>query len=150
MKIALVGATGSLLDISCLAIAYGILKMREKPEISLIDLRYGRDFLREEEFYDIVTVIYVFRFRPEELMDDVFAPFALRADPDTYRTSALHCREKWRSKLSLAGPQHILLFGGWHETEVTADYIGSLPGYTLSTTGCNGRIDHYIRSGDAV
>jgi hypothetical protein len=136
MNIALVGATGSDLDIKILASClkylndyYGDISVL-KREYDTIDLNRGRDFLTENETYDIVVMFMIFRYRAEELLD-----YEQRNLDNSMRVSPLHSPENWRKRLLSTRAQIIYVTGYNDFSEISSDYLGKLPGYELEKVG---------------
>lgn len=127
MKLALVGFHGSELDIGILADVIQILDL-EEVEPDLIDLRLGRDFLKENKTYDIVVLNYI--YLPE--VNNSNSDFKRMKGDYSFKVSELQSRENWRKRLIETGAAQILIFGYSVVSEITGEYIGELEGYKLT------------------
>jgi hypothetical protein len=134
MKIALVGAHGSSFDVSILADAMLVLGLEGiKPsDLDMIDLRNGRDFLREDLEYDIVILCYIYVATDSQesvlyQMKDLCQLLGIYSI-DTV-VSPFHSQMNWRKRLQSTKAKSILVFGCYPESEVTGEYVGDLPGY---------------------
>lgn len=128
MKVAMVGAHGSTFDISIFADVLRLIPEAKKAaKFDLIDLRNGRDFLKETGKYDVVVLCYIFLSTLEEQRNDPLYPLT-RLDP-THLVSPLHSPETWRRRLLTCEAREILVFGYYTGSEVTGEYLGELSGY---------------------
>lgn len=134
MNIGLIGANGSGLDTTCLTDMFSIIGITpDYPElaIDLVDLGRGRDFLREDKTYNIVALIFIFRYRREEILDDPMLD-VFDADP-MYRTSASHMKTNWVRRLISTKASQILVFGT--SPSISYSFLGPLPGYQFRKMG---------------
>lgn len=84
-----------------------------------IDLNQGRDFLQEQQTYDIVILHHIYT---DESQED--------HGVEDYQRSPLHKKENWVQRLQNTRAKYIFVFGSGKETKsVDSDYIGSIPGY---------------------
>lgn len=132
MKVAFVGGHGSELDFNVLVDALVLIPAIKGAKVDFIDLRYGRDFLKEKHEYDVVILCYIFQMTQEEHSRDPL--YKLTKNNPTYKTSPLHSEENWRKRLESTGAQEILIFGYDTRSEVTGEYVGTLPGYEQSVS----------------
>ena len=90
----------------------------EHAEKDVINLNEGRDFLSEQETYDIVILCWIFgRILPNAT--------------GMFNVSKQHNPEEWRSRLASSGAKYIFAFG--NKTEVGGSYLGEIPGYQKKT-----------------
>jgi hypothetical protein len=127
MKVALVGWTYSEHD---LGILYNIQNILEivVDDFKNFDLSYNRDFLKNEDTFDVVVLNYIFIATAEECKYDLcYTP-----DDPSIKVSELHSKENWKKRLLDSEAKQILIFGWDSFSEVTEKYIGSLDGYEMN------------------
>ena len=83
-----------------------------------IDLNNNRDFLSENESYDIVILHMI--YSPSH-------PHHRMYDPGIFTVSTQHSPKNWRRRLISTGAKYIFTFG--EDDEVSSTYLGSLSGY---------------------
>lgn len=81
----------------------------------VININQGRDFLAENQKYDLVILCWI------------FGPSHYQSMSGEYNVSENHTPEQWRARLRATGAAYIVVSGG--RTEVSGDYIGNIPGY---------------------
>jgi len=93
-------------------------------ERDVIDLgnKPSRDFLSEEEAYDIVILHHLYSPDPSVWPH-------LRGFEGGFAMSPHHSVEAWRKRLASSGADMIFAFGG--DTEVSAKFLGDMPGFAL-------------------
>ena len=130
LKVALVGCTGSELDMGILCSFYGRFPAFMAHEPVAFDLALKKDFLKDCGIYDAVVLHMIFRYRVDELnaFDRAYLP------PDMH-VSPLHSQTAWRSRLLAAQPSVIFVVGFNEYAEVCPAYLGELPGYKLTDYG---------------
>jgi len=91
---------------------------RKNREDDFIDLGDGRDFLEENNKYDIVILHMVYD-----------PPKGTRNSPkgSIYHISKHHNRDRWRASLTSTGAKYIFAFGDY--SEISGRYLGKLLGY---------------------
>ncbi len=132
MKLGMVGATGSSLDTKILSAFLAVIPPAHLMEVDpdIIDLSLGRDFLIEDKTYDAICLFMIFRYRPEELRPDERKHAEAFGD-STFLTSPHHYPDKWRNRLVATGAKYIFVVGYNDHAEISSDYLGDLPGYTM-------------------
>ena len=102
------------------------------PELDLrgltpdfIDLNDGRDFLKENQQYDIVALMRVFHPMGG---DSSVQHYQRDRGESMFRLSSLHTPENWKKRLQQTGAKIIFAFGDSTDC-VEGDYVGSIPGY---------------------
>lgn len=130
MKIAYVGCTFSEFDIVISQDVYKILKLEKDNILDLIDLSKGRDFLKENNKYDIVVLFYIFLCTKEELLSE---GQYWNENDESIKVSELHSPLNWRNRLLDSEAKEILIFGFSDKSEVAGKYIGELKNYISST-----------------
>lgn len=83
-----------------------------------INLDQGRDFLEENQSYDVVILHHI--YNPDEQEEPKGGDF---------NVSSKHNENEWRNKLSHSGAMYIFVFGGLGE--VAVEYLGNISGYKL-------------------
>lgn len=83
-----------------------------------VELQDGRDFLSENQKYDIVILHHLFAKQGS-------------AQPGAFMQSVSHGVDTWKRRLSQTGARYIFTFGG--STEISGDYLGDVPGYIQAT-----------------
>jgi hypothetical protein len=91
----------------------------EHANKDFINLAQGRDFLEEQETYDVVILCWV------------FGPTTYRGTEGWFNVSKKHTPEEWKARLIATGAKYIFAFG--NKTEVGGNYLGSIPGYHTTT-----------------
>lgn len=132
MKLGMIGATGSSVDIRILDSFLAALPPSHLEDVDpdMVDLSRGRDFLTESKTYDAVCLFMIFRFRPEELRIDELKNARLFGD-HLFLTSPHHYPDKWRERLVATNAKYVFVAGFNDHAEIGSDYLGDLPGYTM-------------------
>ena len=149
--IAHVGDIGSKDDVTMrtLALAW-VIRNKDFRELllncdpDLIDLRYGRDFLTENQTYDFVVVHRVFNppwYNDEKQVELIVNELGRGKSFQRkeylrlyFTTSPLHEWARWVERLESCRAKAIILFGG--EQEVSGQFIASLDGYDRVEDRC--------------
>ena len=133
-KRALIGHTDSVADNARLAAALLWMVKHASPLADLdpsdaiVDLGSGRDFLAESATYDVVILQHLFRFPPGHPLSATDVASSTREAIATSDSSSV---ENWQARLVSTGASLIFVFGG--PTEVSAQYLNPIAGYTLVT-----------------
>lgn len=93
----------------------------ESNKIDIIDLKDGRDFLKETEEYDIAILYYVYR--------NLGRPDVLTGLPNYFAVSELNSWSNWLKRLISTKASTIILFG--NKAEISSSFIGPIPNYKL-------------------
>jgi hypothetical protein len=88
-----------------------------------IDLIDNRDFLRENEEYDIVVLCYIFYMQSK----DDQRKFFKRIISSKWRVSDLSTPDNWKDRLIKTKAQRIIAIG--EKSEIAADYLDNICGY---------------------
>jgi hypothetical protein len=101
-----------------------------RPTHDFIDLIRGRDFLTENNQYDVVILHFIWAGLTKGVCRDFLEREFGKRGARSFAMSPFHSPEKWRERLAATGAQVIIAFGGGGE--VATAYVGTIPGYTKS------------------
>jgi len=140
-----VGDIGNDSDCSMRAVA-ALWIVKNRPDLfqgnvkhEFMELTKGQDFLAKNSKCDVVVIHNLFAPPPKYRQAANWTPYMMKM----CKVSPLHDQDLWRKRLLETEAEAIITFGS--STEVSADYIGELPGYTYKTHYAPGRYDVYSK-----
>jgi hypothetical protein len=128
MNTCFVGWSHSELDIPIMLDTYKLLEPLNITKFDFVNLHQGRDFIKEDKIYDIVVLIYIFKWTKEQCQNDNL----YNKHDSSIKVSDIHTPENWRKRLLNTEAKEILIFGYSDESEITGNYIGDLENYKMN------------------